>query len=74
MQLLMKERNTGERWTRKELREIRSHLRTMCKLVPALVVFLLPGGLFFLPVLAEALDRRRGIRVTAAQHPPQPPA
>jgi hypothetical protein len=58
MGLLMKVRNTGEPWTPEELREIRSHLWGLAKFVPVLIVFLLPGGVFFLPILAEALDRR----------------
>ncbi|MFI5342482.1 MAG: hypothetical protein ACHQ7N_21940 [Candidatus Methylomirabilales bacterium] len=59
MCLLMKVRNTGEPWTPGERREIRSHLWSIARLVPILIVFLLPGGLFFLPILTEVLDRRR---------------
>ncbi len=59
MHLLMKVRNTGEPWTPEERREIRSHLWSISRLVPILIVFLLPGGLFFLPILTEVLDRRR---------------
>ena len=59
MQLLMKTRNTGKRWTREELREIRSHLRHIAKMVPVLLLIVLPGGSFFLPFLAEVLDRRK---------------
>jgi hypothetical protein len=58
MRLLMKVRNTGDPWTREELREIRSHLWGIAKLIPLLVVFILPGGLLLLPILAEVLDRR----------------
>jgi hypothetical protein len=58
MQLLMKVRNTGEPWTPEERREIRSHLRRLARLIPILVIFLLPGGMFLLPILAEILDRR----------------
>ena len=58
MRLLMKGRNTGEPWTPAETREIRGHLRTITKLVPVLILFVLPGGLLLLPVLAEVLDRR----------------
>ncbi|HWU38783.1 MAG TPA: hypothetical protein VN203_14130 [Candidatus Acidoferrum sp.] len=58
MRLLMKGRNTGEPWTPAERREIRGHLRTIAKLVPILILFVLPGGLLLLPVLAEVLDRR----------------
>lgn len=58
MRLLMKVRNTGEPWTPEERREIRSHLWSIAKLIPILVLFVLPGGLLLLPVLAEVLDRR----------------
>ena len=59
MRLLMKVRNTGEPWTPEEWREIRSHLWSIARLVPILVVFLLPGTVFLLPILTEVLDRRR---------------
>ena len=62
MRLLMKNRNTGEKWTREEIHEIRAHLRHIAMLVPALIIFLLPGGLLLLPLLAEVLDRRKKIR------------
>ena len=62
MQLLMKNRNTGEKWTREEIREIRAHLKHIAMLVPALIIFLLPGGSVLLPLLAEVLDRRKRIR------------
>ena len=58
MQLLMKHRNTGEKWTKDELRQIRGHFRELSKMVPVLIVFLLPGGSLFLPFLAQVLDRR----------------
>jgi hypothetical protein len=59
MQLLMKNRNTHETWTREEIREIRTHLKQIAKMVPVIVIFLLPGGSLLLPVLAEVLDRRK---------------
>ncbi len=62
MRLLMKVRNTGEPWTPEERREIRSHLWSIARLVPILTVFLLPGGLLLLPILAEVLDRRSAPR------------
>jgi hypothetical protein len=62
MGLLMKVRNTGEPWTPEELREIRSHLWGIAKLIPIVVVFILPGGLLLLPILAEVLDRRNAPR------------
>jgi len=68
MQLLMKNRNTGEKWSREEIREIKKHLRHISKMVPVIIVFMLPGGSLLLPFLAEVLDRRKTIR-----RPPGPP-
>jgi len=62
MRLLMKVRNTNEPWAPEERREIRSHLWSIARLVPILIVFLLPGGLLLLPILAEVLDRRKAPR------------
>ena len=62
MRLLMKPRNSGLPWSRGEVDRIRAHLKTLARLIPALVVFLLPGGLLLLPVLSEVLDRRQGPR------------
>lgn len=59
MQLLMKNRNTGKQWTREEVRQIRVHLKQLSKMVPVILVFLLPGGALLLPLLAEVLDRRK---------------
>lgn len=66
MQLLMKNRNTGEKWTPEELTQIRGHLKGIARLVPVILVFLLPGGALLLPLLAEVLDRRKQIRPTPA--------
>lgn len=59
MQLLMKTRNTDEKWTRAERKEIRRHLKNIAKIIPAVAIFFLPRGAFPLPMLAEVLDRRR---------------
>ena len=59
MQILMKTRNTDERWTKKEKKEIKVHLKNIAKIVPAVALFSLPGGSFLLPILAEVLDRRK---------------
>ncbi len=69
MQLLMKHRNTGEKWTRGEMRQIRTHLRGISRVVPIILVFLLPGGSLLLPLLAEVLDRRKQVRPRAANPP-----
>jgi len=59
MQLLMKIRNTDEKWSREEKEEIKMHLRNIAKIVPTVAIFSLPGGAFLLPLLAKALDRRK---------------
>jgi hypothetical protein len=59
MQLLMKQRNTGQKWTKEEKKQLKQQLRTMSLVVPAMVVLLLPGGGILLPLFAEALDRRK---------------
>jgi hypothetical protein len=69
MQLLMKNRNTGEKWTPEELRQIRSHLKGISRLVPVILIFLLPGGALLLPLLAEVLDRRKQTRPGPARPP-----
>jgi hypothetical protein len=66
MQLLMKIRNTDEKWTWEEKKEIKSHLKNIAKIIPAVAIFALPGGSFMLPILAEALDRRK----TRRRNPP----
>jgi hypothetical protein len=63
MQLLMKHRNTGQKWTKGELQEIRGHFRELSRVIPVLVIFLLPGGSLFLPFLAQVLDRRKKTRL-----------
>lgn len=63
MQLLMKTRNTDEQWTREEKKEIKRHLKNIAKIIPAVAIFLLPGGSFLLPIFAEALDRRKTRRL-----------
>ncbi|MDX9714094.1 MAG: LETM1 domain-containing protein [Dissulfurispiraceae bacterium] len=64
MQLLMKHRNTGAAWTREEKIVIRQHIKNISKIIPILIIFLLPGGSLLLPFLAEVLDRRSEPRVT----------
>jgi len=62
-QLLVKPRNTDEGWKGEEKKEIKSHLKNIAKIVPAVALFSLPGGSFLLPILAEALDRRKTRRL-----------
>ncbi len=60
MDLLMKHRNTGVPWTREEKQRLKLDLMHLSLFVPGLIIFLLPGGSFLLPFLAEGLDLRRG--------------
>ena len=59
MKLLMKQRNTGDKWTLDEKAKLKSHLHHMAVYIPILFVFLLPFGTLLIPVLAEILDRRK---------------
>lgn len=59
MSLLMKYRDSGQRWTNAEKKEIMKHLKSLSRVIPALIIFMLPAGSLLLPVLADALDRRK---------------
>lgn len=59
MELLMKHRNTGERWTKDEMKQLRMHFLRLSLIVPAMIVFFLPLGSVILPILADVLDRRK---------------
>ena len=58
MQLLMKQRNTGEKWTEEEKTQLKFNLKHLSLYVPALIIFALPLGSLLLPILTEVLDRR----------------
>ena len=62
MQLLMKQRNTGTKWTKTEKGQLRGYLKRASLYVPVLFVFLLPFGMLLLPILAEIIERRRADR------------
>lgn len=66
MPLLMKQRN-GYRWSAEDRGNIRRHLLMLMALSPYLILFVLPGGLLVLPILAWWLDRRRQKRIAAAE-------
>jgi len=66
MPLLMKQRN-GYRWSVEDRGNIRRHLLMLMALSPYLLLFVLPGGLLALPILAWWLDRRRQKRDAAAE-------
>ena len=63
LSLLFKERNTGQKWTMEEKREIIRLIKRFSLYIPGLVIFVLPGGRFLLPFLILYLDRRQGRRV-----------
>jgi len=65
--ILMKERN-GQRWTSEDRALLRNHLGRLSRLSPYLVLVVMPGGFFMLPVFAWWLDRRR----TRARNPAPP--
>jgi hypothetical protein len=58
MRLLMKQRNTGIRWTKEEKKVLKSNLKHLSLYVPLLIIFALPFGSFILPILTEVMDRR----------------
>jgi len=62
MPLLMKPRNKMP-WSTADKNELMDHLHRLQHLSPYIAVFLLPGGMAMLPILAWWLDRRRGRRV-----------
>jgi hypothetical protein len=62
MELLMKHRNTGIKWSKDDIRKIKSHLKHLSLYVPVLFIFMLPFGSILLPVLAEIIDRRQQAR------------
>lgn len=58
MPILMKQRN-GQRWSVEDRALLRDHLGRLSRLSPYLVLVVMPGGFFILPVFAWWLDRRR---------------
>lgn len=58
MPILMKPRN-GQNWTAADRAELRNHFNRLSRLSPYLVLVVMPGGFFVLPVFAWWLDRRR---------------
>lgn len=59
MALLMKTKNTQNRWTREEKKLLRAHLWRLSCYIPVLIIFALPFGSLLFPVLAEIMDRRK---------------
>jgi len=62
IQLLMKQRNTGTKWTPSEKAQLKRYLRRLVGYAPVLCIFLLPAGFFLIPLLAEVVDRRKRSR------------
>ena len=69
MALLMKQRNSGTRWSTEEKVRLKGYIGQLLMRIPVLIVFIMPGGFFLVPVLAEILDRRRAMRVADALTP-----
>jgi hypothetical protein len=70
MPLLMKPRNK-QRWSGEDKAALLVHLKRLSQLSPYLVVVVMPGGFFVLPVIAWWLDRRR-TRARNAASPSSP--
>jgi uncharacterized membrane protein len=63
LQLLFKQRNTDQKWTKEEKKQIKDQLKRLSLYLPIILIFLLPGGSLLLPILAEILDRRKTRRI-----------
>jgi hypothetical protein len=66
VRVLMQPRN-GQPWSAQDRAFLRSEMRALARWVPAFFIFLLPGGLFLLPIYAWLLDRRRGATLRLAE-------
>ncbi len=55
--LLMRHWHNGKRWSKTELGELTVHLKNAAKIGYAFFIFLLPGGMLLLPLLAEWLHK-----------------
>ena len=67
MQLLMKHRNSGVKWTKPEKEQLKDNLKHLSAYVPVFIIFLLPGGALLLPFLSDILDRRKEPRPPASK-------
>ena len=63
LHLLFKQRNTDQKWTKEEKKQLKDHLKRLSLYLPIILIFILPGGSFLLPILAEVLDRRKKRRI-----------
>lgn len=69
MRLIMKYKNTGIKWTKYELAKIKLYIKKMSKIFPMFIIFLLPGGLILLGLLALILERRKRKRLSSKNNP-----
>ena len=67
MKLLMKQRNTGIKWTKGEKDQLKIHLWHLSAYVPVLTIFILPFGSLLIPILAEIVDRRKTRRILSME-------
>lgn len=63
MNLLMKTRNYGGKWTKSEREELKYYLLKLSRKIPVCIIFLLPFGSFILPLLPELMERRGQKRI-----------
>jgi hypothetical protein len=66
MKLLMKERNAEGRWNDAERVQLKKYMKRVVAYIPLFCIFLLPGGLLLIPILAEVIDRRKEPRMAAS--------
>lgn len=59
LELFMKQRNTGVKWTKEEKAQLKAHLKHLSMYIPILIIFILPFGSLLVPILAEIYDRRK---------------
>jgi hypothetical protein len=70
LHLLFKQRNTDQKWTQEEKRQLKDHLKRLSLYLPIIIIFILPGGSILLPILAEVLDRRKKRRIPSGTQTP----
>ncbi len=56
--LLLRRLRVHDRWTRQEIKEMKIHFKKALKMGYAVAIFLLPGGLLFLPLVAGSLHKK----------------
>lgn len=53
--MLLRKHGAGKKLTKKEKRIVKTSLIDICKVVPSLGIFLLPGGMILLPLVSKIL-------------------